>query len=217
MTPHHEAMVARHREVRARLFPSKPPVVPAWRVAKKFESPRSLFMVEGKHKSHKRMHYPQPIGPRLSEVHTSHNSHHYGEPIGPVRDFRMAYNLTYSYRATYSVGGVKTESLPKLPRLTCAAIITEVARFYGLSIADVKGTYRTTRCVIARHVAYYLCRGLLPVSMPQIGRAFEGRDHTTIMHGVSKVSRLIKTDLKLACEIEEIRQILASLYSRGDL
>jgi chromosomal replication initiator protein len=64
----------------------------------------------------------------------------------------------------------------------------EVCRFYGLTLDELTGDKRTRRIVGPRQVAMYLSRELTDASLPAIGRAFGGRDHTTVMYAVQKVA-----------------------------
>jgi chromosomal replication initiator protein len=73
--------------------------------------------------------------------------------------------------------------------LTVEAIQGETCRHYGISIAELRSQKRTKRVVGPRQVAMYLARELTDSSLPSIGRAFGGRDHTTVMHAVQKVAR----------------------------
>jgi chromosomal replication initiator protein len=73
--------------------------------------------------------------------------------------------------------------------LTIEAIQGETCRHYGISIAELRSQKRTKRVVGPRQVAMYLARELTDSSLPSIGRAFGGRDHTTVMHAVQKVAR----------------------------
>jgi chromosomal replication initiator protein len=73
---------------------------------------------------------------------------------------------------------------------TVASIMKCVAEFYGTSIEDMTGYRRSRPFVRPRHIAMWLARHLTTLSLPQIGRAFGGRDHTTVLHGVRKVDKL---------------------------
>lgn len=72
--------------------------------------------------------------------------------------------------------------------VTAETIITTVAEHFGLTVAEITGRRRTTRLVYPRHVAMYVLRDQLGLSYPDIGRAMGGKDHTTIMHGVDKIT-----------------------------
>lgn len=87
-------------------------------------------------------------------------------------------------------------------------IQAEIARFYDVSKADLLSPVRTTELVRPRQVAYYLCRQLTPRSLPDIGRRFGGRDHSTVHHGNQKIADLIARDAILSTEIEKIKAAL---------
>jgi chromosomal replication initiator protein len=73
--------------------------------------------------------------------------------------------------------------------VTIEGIQQEVCRYSGISMAELKGDRRTKRVVVPRQVAMYLARELTDASLPAIGRAFGGRDHTTVIYAVQKVQR----------------------------
>jgi chromosomal replication initiator protein len=72
--------------------------------------------------------------------------------------------------------------------LSIAVIQSEVCRYYGVTLDEMNGDKRTRRIVRPRQVAMYLSRELTDSSLPAIGRAFGGRDHTTVMYAVQKVA-----------------------------
>jgi chromosomal replication initiator protein len=59
-----------------------------------------------------------------------------------------------------------------------------------------------------RQIAMYLSKQLTPRSLPEIGRRFGGRDHTTIMHGVRKIEELMATDSQLSDDLQMLRRLL---------
>jgi chromosomal replication initiator protein len=61
-----------------------------------------------------------------------------------------------------------------------------------------------------RQVAMYLSKQLTSRSLPEIGRAFGGRDHTTVMHAVRKIEELVKTDSAFAEDVELLTRMLES-------
>lgn len=71
--------------------------------------------------------------------------------------------------------------------ITAGAIIAVTADYFTLSIDDICGASRSRILVQARQIAMYLCRELTDLSLPKIGQAFGGRDHTTVMHATKKV------------------------------
>ena len=77
------------------------------------------------------------------------------------------------------------------PEITGALIIAQTAAYFGLSIDDLCGPSRSRVLVTARQIAMYLCRELTELSLPKIGAAFGGRDHTTVMHADRKIRQLL--------------------------
>jgi len=88
-------------------------------------------------------------------------------------------------------------------------IIAETAAYFGLRPEDILGRCRSREVALARQVAMYLTRELTSLSLPQIGEAFGGRDHTTILHGHEKVAALFEKDDTLRRQVLEIK---TSLY-----
>ncbi len=83
-----------------------------------------------------------------------------------------------------------------------------VAKHYNVSRADVLSSRRTQTVVRPRQVAMYLSKQMTLRSLPEIGRRFGGRDHTTVLHAVRKIDDLAKRDQTLSDEIELIRRML---------
>ena len=83
-----------------------------------------------------------------------------------------------------------------------------VARHFNVSKADLLSSRRTRTIVRPRQIAMYLAKMLTPRSLPEIGRRFGGRDHTTVLHAVRKIEELIEGDKSLADEIELLKRIM---------
>src|SRR5450432_3183431 len=83
-----------------------------------------------------------------------------------------------------------------------------VARQYNVSRADLLSSRRTANVVRPRQVAMYLAKTLTLRSLPEIGRRFGGRDHTTVLHAVRKIEGLVGNDMSLAEEIEILKRQL---------
>ncbi len=92
--------------------------------------------------------------------------------------------------------------------LTVAQIISAVANFYHLEEAVLIGRGRTKEVAAARQMAMYLGREETDASLPQIGEALGGRDHTTILHGWEKIASQIEHDDRLRREMLSVREIL---------
>ncbi len=83
-----------------------------------------------------------------------------------------------------------------------------VANHFNVSRADILSSRRTATVVRPRQIAMYLSKSLTLRSLPEIGRRFGGRDHTTVLHAVRKVEGLVVKDTGLASEIELLRRML---------
>jgi chromosomal replication initiator protein len=90
--------------------------------------------------------------------------------------------------------------------LTLAAIVAEVARYYSVSETELLSRSRHQKVAQARQVVMYLSRDEINVSLPKIGEALGGRDHTTVMHGIAKIANQIETDDALRRDIMAIRE-----------
>jgi chromosomal replication initiator protein len=73
-------------------------------------------------------------------------------------------------------------------------ILAITAKSYGFSVSEVKGPSRRQPLVMCRQVAMYLCRELTDLSLPKIGNLFGGRDHTTVIHSIDKVQKMLQVD-----------------------
>ena len=93
-------------------------------------------------------------------------------------------------------------------RLDMDVIQARVAEHYGLTLTELLGPKRA-RCVARpRQVAMYLAKTLTERSLPEIGRSFGGRDHTTVIHGVRRIEALRGTDERIARDVEALRRTL---------
>ena len=81
-----------------------------------------------------------------------------------------------------------------------------VARHYSIPKTDLVSARRTQAIVRPRQIAMYLAKVMTPRSLPEIGRRFGGRDHTTVLHAVRKIDELAKTDSRLADDIELLKR-----------
>jgi chromosomal replication initiator protein len=90
------------------------------------------------------------------------------------------------------------------PDITADQIMASTADYYGVSIEDLRGHSRSRVLVNARQVAMYLCRELTDLSLPRIGQAFGGRDHTTVMHADRKIRLQMSERRSLYNQIAEL-------------
>lgn len=80
-----------------------------------------------------------------------------------------------------------------------------VADQYGLTVDQFKSDKRARLIARPRQVAMQLCHDLTDASYPMIGRAFGGRDHTTVMHAIRKVAELRRADRRFAEKYDAVR------------
>ena len=93
-------------------------------------------------------------------------------------------------------------------KLTIEEIQRKVAEHYNVRLSDLIGPKRLRTIARPRQVAMYLAKQLTSRSLPEIGRRFGGRDHTTIMHGVRKIEELAATDSQLADDLQLLKRLL---------
>ncbi len=98
--------------------------------------------------------------------------------------------------------------LPRRKEVQPDQVITTVAEAYGVSMDRMLGRERSRQVALPRQIAMYLLREEANISLPQIGEALGGRDHTTIMYGCDKVADLLERDDKLRRRVIEIREQL---------
>jgi len=84
------------------------------------------------------------------------------------------------------------------------AIMAECCDYFGFDRAEMIGPSRSRPLVQARQVAMYLCRELTPLSLPKIGDAFGGRDHTTVLHADSKIRGLMGERHQIYAQVQEL-------------
>jgi chromosomal replication initiator protein len=93
-------------------------------------------------------------------------------------------------------------------KITVEEIQRQVAEYFNIRMSDLIGPKRVRTYARPRQVAMYLAKQLTSRSLPEIGRRFGGRDHTTIMHGVRRIEELKATDGQIAEDIEILRRSL---------
>jgi hypothetical protein len=84
-----------------------------------------------------------------------------------------------------------------------------IKEFPAVTMKDLYSARRLARVVLPRQIAMYLSKTMTVRSLPDIGRRFGGRDHTTVLHAVNKIARLIQTDAELAATVEKLRRTIA--------
>ncbi|MEI7713430.1 MAG: chromosomal replication initiator protein DnaA [Rhodospirillales bacterium] len=95
-------------------------------------------------------------------------------------------------------------------RVSIDEIQKKVAEHYGIRLTDMSSSRRARQVARPRQVAMYLAKQLTSRSLPEIGRRFGNRDHTTVIHAVSRVSELMERDGTFAEDVELLRRLLES-------
>ncbi|MEP1612855.1 MAG: chromosomal replication initiator protein DnaA [Roseobacter sp.] len=93
-------------------------------------------------------------------------------------------------------------------KITVEEIQRKVSDHYNIRLSDMIGPKRLRSYARPRQVAMYLCKKLTSRSLPEIGRRFGGRDHTTVMHGVKRIEELKIQDGQIAEDLEMLRRTL---------
>ncbi len=93
-------------------------------------------------------------------------------------------------------------------KITVEEIQRKVSDHYNIRLSDLIGPKRVRTFARPRQVAMYLSKQMTTRSLPEIGRRFGGRDHTTVMHGVRKIEELMQHDSQIADDLEMLRRAL---------
>jgi len=99
--------------------------------------------------------------------------------------------------------------------LSIEIIQKAVSDFYSLSVSDLKGKKRNQKIVYPRQLSMFICREMTDFSTTEIGEAFGGRDHTTVMHSIDKIQGLLLTDPALDSTIENLKRQIKELSTRS--
>ena len=102
--------------------------------------------------------------------------------------------------------------LPDEVEVNPQVVIEVVAEYFGLSIDELTGKGRSKHLVTARQIAMYLCRELTELSLPKLGAAFGGRDHTTVMYAERRVREGLTEDKKT---FDQVQELLTKVKSRA--
>ena len=95
-------------------------------------------------------------------------------------------------------------------KVTIEEIQKKVAEYFNIRLSDMSSPRRARAVARPRQIAMYLSKQLTSKSLPEIGRTFGGRDHTTVMHAVSRIDELSIEDSSLSDDIELLKRTLDS-------
>ena len=94
---------------------------------------------------------------------------------------------------------------------TADVIIDEVCKFYNIDADALRGQSRTKDVSLARQIAMYQIRSMTNLSLKEIGKEFDGRDHTTVLHSIDRIEKMVKVDPEIK---EIIKDITANINIR---
>jgi chromosomal replication initiator protein len=92
--------------------------------------------------------------------------------------------------------------------VSISSIQQEACKFYGIGRAELIGNKRSQSVVYPRQIAMYLSRELTDMSLPRIGAEFGGRDHTTVMHAMAKIQKLMSSERDVYNQIQTLTNII---------
>ncbi|PWW22181.1 chromosomal replication initiator protein DnaA [Geodermatophilus normandii] len=98
------------------------------------------------------------------------------------------------------------------PQITAAIIMAATAEYFSVTMEELQGANRSRTLVNARQIAMYLCRELTELSLPRIGASFGGKDHTTVMHAVKKITNLMS---ERRATYTQVTELTARIKSRA--
>lgn len=115
-------------------------------------------------------------------------------------------SLTGQVLSTSLADEILHELLRSTPRTTPNRIIKQVARTFNVTVEEIVGRRRTAPVALARQTAMFTIRDVLGLSLKEIGRLFGGKDHTTVLHAVDKISNLKEANPEFSEKLLGIRQ-----------
>jgi len=170
----------------------------------RFEILKARVMAARAH--HPSFDVPSPVLGYIAKTVT-----HNGRDLEGALNRLLAHNKLTGHAVTLEMAEREVRDLirPQEPkRVKIEDIQRVVARQYNVSRSDLLSSRRTANVVRPRQVAMYLAKTLTLRSLPEIGRRFGGRDHTTVLHAVRKIEGLVGNDMALAEEIEILKRQL---------
>jgi chromosomal replication initiator protein len=123
----------------------------------------------------------------------------------------LAYaSVTHQPMTTEAAARILEDIIPSAQArtVTLEHIKTTVSHFYGISVEEMIGKRRDRHIVFPRQVAMFIIREETATSLPAIGQAFGGRDHTTVLHSYEKIVQDCQDDERVGSEIKKIRELL---------
>ncbi len=132
-----------------------------------------------------------------------------------IRELEGAFNKIIAYsklnkvdiNLTYAEEALKDVIYPDQPKkITPSFIIEVVADHFGVDPGDITSKKRNSEFVLPRQIVMYLCRNIIGMSLADIAKLLEKKDHTTVIHGIKKITSEIDTDEDLKGKIDIIKK-----------
>jgi chromosomal replication initiator protein DnaA len=117
-------------------------------------------------------------------------------------------NSEITMETTYKAIGDMSSSSSKV--VSIEYIQKVIAKFFDLKEFDLKSSKRSNDITFPRQIAMYLCRDIIGASLPKIGDAFGGRDHTTVLHACNKIKKDIKINPETKSIVDNVKRIIIS-------
>jgi chromosomal replication initiator protein len=152
------------------------------------------------------MHFPVPVLDYVARAVVSHGRDLDGAVNRLVAANQLTGELITVPLAEKTLGDLIRSREAR--RVRIEDILRIVSRHYKVPRNELLSARRSRDVVRPRQIAMFLAKALTSRSLPEIGRRFGGRDHTTVLHSVRKVEQMIKDDLELAQEIELLKRML---------
>jgi chromosomal replication initiator protein len=124
-------------------------------------------------------------------------------------------SMTHEPITVQSAEAVISEIVPQDVEITPQIIIEVITNYCGVTVDELVGKGKVRKIASARQYAMYLCRELTELSLPKIGEAFGGRDHSTVLHAERKVRGAIQTDHKAFQQIQDLTQQIKTRARQG--
>jgi len=159
-------------------------------------------------------HLPVPVPPSVIEVIARQVQSNIRELEGALNRVLANAQLTGVALTVEMANATLAQLLARPNPISVEQIMQVVAEFYGIESSALRGQSRSKELVRSRHIAMFLAREQADASLPQIGSAMGGRDHTTILYGVNKITEEIEQNDTLRREVLSIRERLYSKAQR---
>ena len=141
-----------------------------------------------------------------------------------IRDLKSALNTLIAYMEltgqsiTLEIAQQRLRDMfasPRQANLSIENIIRVVAEYFNLSPNDLKGKKKTQNIVSPRQLAMYIAREITDYSTTELGQAFGGRDHATVMHSIDKIKAKLLTDPALDSTIESLKRLIKEFSAKS--